>query len=50
MATEIIHNPMTAALPYLALAVGLTAITFIAIVLFLDNQPIDEPLEIPERH
>ncbi len=49
MATEVVINPISIILPYIALAVGLTAITFIALVLFLDLEPDSEPVELPVR-
>lgn len=47
---EIIHNPGAAVFALILFGVGLMAITYIAIIMFLDLQPEKEPIALPEKH
>lgn len=51
--TEVIRMGGSGHLPYfdlLLFALGVTAITFIAIIFFLDLKSDKEPLELPEKN
>lgn len=46
---EVIQNPASQVFSIITFAVGITAISFIALVLFLDLQEQREPLQLPEK-
>lgn len=49
MAVEVIHNPAITFLRIIVFGVGLTAIAYIAMVLWLDVQPKQIPVTLPEE-
>lgn len=49
MSIEVISGSAPNFLPLIAFCAGLTAIAFIAIVLFLDIHPDEEPVQLPTR-
>lgn len=46
---EIFVNPIVTVYQLLTIAISLTAIAFIALILFLDRQPIPEPVALPTK-
>ncbi len=46
---EIFVNPIVTVYQLLTIAIILTAVAFIALILFLDRQPIAEPITLPEK-
>jgi hypothetical protein len=46
---EVIENPVVNVFEILIFAIGLTAITFIAIILYLDMQQQKEPVSLPDQ-
>jgi hypothetical protein len=46
---EVIENPVINIFEILIFAIGLTAITFIAIILYLDLQEQKEPVSLPDQ-
>jgi hypothetical protein len=46
---EVIVNPVVTVYQFLALAIGFTAITFIALTLWLDRTPKPLPVQFPSK-
>ena len=46
---EVIHNPGAAIFGLILFGIGLMAITYIAIIMFLDLEPEEEPIALPEK-
>jgi hypothetical protein len=46
---QVIENPLMHVFGILIFAVGLTAITYIAIILYLDLEQVHEPVALPPR-
>jgi hypothetical protein len=46
---EVVHNPLMQVFEVIVFAAGLTAIPFIAIILYLDLQRETEPVALPSK-
>ena len=46
---QVIINPVVTVYQVLALAIGVTAILFIAMVLWLDSKPKETPVALPSK-
>jgi len=49
MSMEVIVNPVVMVYQFLALGIGLTAIAFIALMLWLDRTPKETPVALPTK-
>jgi hypothetical protein len=46
---EILINPMVHVYPVLTFVIAITAVTFIALILFLNRAPLPEPVALPSK-
>jgi uncharacterized iron-regulated membrane protein len=49
MSMEVLVNPIVSVYQFLALGIGITAIAFIALLLWLDRTPKEVPVALPVR-